>query len=147
MDEKSPVTRSNVPLFSLVRFGPGSIMLLSFIGMTTIVLYLSGLKYVAVLTGSMGILLFGVKSMERIQLSYPKERKLVGETCIVVKRVERGQQGIVKICLPDGRPDPELWSAESEHEIEKGKKAKVTGIRSIVLLIEPLNPTEMVRKE
>jgi membrane-bound ClpP family serine protease len=39
---------------------------------------------------------------------------------------------------PDGTMESELWSAESAHEIEVGKKAQVIGMRSVVLLIDPL---------
>ena len=62
-----------------------------------------------------------------------------------MKRVRKGSQGIVKISRSDGTLDLELWSAESECEIEEGKKARVAGIRSIVLLIEPLKPAEIAR--
>jgi membrane protein implicated in regulation of membrane protease activity len=100
-------------------------------------LYLSGHTYLATIAGSVGVVLFTVKSMETIQLSHPEERKLIGQRCLVVKQVGKGKTGIVRVYDRIGRLDPELWSAESEHEISEGREAEIEGMRSIVLLIKP----------
>jgi hypothetical protein len=52
--------------------------------------------------------------------------------------VTRAQTGVVKVYGRAGRFDPELWSAESEHEISEGKEAEIQAMRSIVLLIKPI---------
>ena len=85
-----------------------------------------------------GVLFFGVKSMERIEVSRMEERNLVGEMCRVVKPVRCGQPGIVSVVKPDGTIESELWSAESVNDIGVGEQARVIGRRSIVLLIDPL---------
>ena len=82
--------------------------------------------------------MFGVKSMEIIRLSRPEKRQLVGRRCYVVKRVERGRAGIVRVYDQNGRLEPELWSAESRQTIVEGQKAEVTQVRSIVLLVKPV---------
>ena len=76
--------------------------------------------------------------MEKIRLSRPMERKLVGQTCLVVKNIQAGKPGIVKLFRPDGTLDQELWSAESTSKIGEGSKTKVVGQRAVVLLVEPL---------
>ena len=129
------------PLFSRIRFGPGSIAILLFIVFMTVGLYMSGLAYFAVISGAMGMLLVGVKSMEIIQLSHPEAKELTGQRCVCVRKVGKGKTGIVKVYDSNERLDPELWSAESEYEIHEGQEAKVTGLRSIVLVVKPLDPT------
>lgn len=126
-------------LFSTVRFGPGSITILVLIALMTIVFYISGLQYLAIISGATGAAMFGVKSMEIIRLSHPEKRQLVGRRCYVVKRVERERMGIVRLYGQNGRLEPELWSAESRQTITEGQTAEVTEIRSIVLLIKPVD--------
>jgi membrane protein implicated in regulation of membrane protease activity len=130
--------RSEAPLLSLARFGPGSLVFLSLIAIIAILFYLFSLKTFALPLGGVGVLFFGVKSMERIEVSRIEERKLVGEMCRVVKPVRRGQPGIVRMVKPDGTLESELWSAESINDIGVGEQARVVGRRSIVLLIDPL---------
>jgi membrane protein implicated in regulation of membrane protease activity len=125
-------------LFSIVRFGPGAITILVLIALTTIVFYKSGLQYFAIVSGAAGATIFGVKSMEIIRLSHPEKRQLIGRRCYVVKRVERGRMGIVRVYGQNGRLEPELWSAESSQTISEGQTAEVMEIRSIVLLIKPV---------
>jgi len=136
MYQENPKARSKASLFSRARFGPGSIVFLSLIALTAILFYLFGLKTFGLVLSGVGVLFFGVKSMGRIEVSRIEERKLVGETCQVVKPVGRGQRGIVRIVKPDGTIESELWSAESV--IGVGEQARVIGRRSIVLLVDPL---------
>jgi membrane protein implicated in regulation of membrane protease activity len=126
------------PLLSFARFGPGSIAILSLIALSTFILYTSGFVYFAAVSGAAGVLLFGAKSMEVIQLRLPEPRKLIGQRCVVAKEVGRTKRGLVRVYGRNGRLDPELWSAESEHEIAEGREAQVVGMQSIVLLIKPL---------
>jgi membrane protein implicated in regulation of membrane protease activity len=138
MYQERPKARSEAPLFSRARFGPGSIAFLSLIAIIAILFYLFSLKTFALLLGSVGVLLFGVKSMERIEVTRIEERKLVGETCRVVKPVRKGKPGIVRLVKPDGTMRSELWSAESANDIGVGEQARVVGRRSVVLLIDRL---------
>jgi membrane protein implicated in regulation of membrane protease activity len=126
-------------LLSTARFGPGAITILVLIALTTIVFYISGLQYFAIFSGAAGVTIFGVKSMEIIRLSHPEKRQLIGSRCYVVKRVERGRMGIVRVYGQNGRLEPELWSAESSQTITEGHTAEVMEIRSIVLLIKPID--------
>jgi len=128
-------------LFSTVRFGPGAITILVLIALMTTVFYLSGLRYFAVVSGAAGVTIFGVKAMEIIRISQPEKRQLIGRKCCVVKRVERGNLGIVRVYGHDGRLEPELWSAESRQTISEGQMAEVMEMRSIVLIIKPLDIT------
>jgi membrane protein implicated in regulation of membrane protease activity len=128
-------------LLSKVRFGPGIIVMLSAIALTAVILYLSGHAYLAAIVAAVLILLFGVKSMEIIHLSRPENRPLVGRRCIVMRRVGKEKVGVVRVYGPHGRLDPELWSAESEYEILEGQEAIVAGMRSIVLIVLPSNPS------
>jgi len=135
MDEKLSDVPGEASLFSLVRFGPGAITILSFITIMAILFYVLGQRTFALLLSGLAVLFFAVKSMERIQLPRTEEKKLIGEMCLVVKAVRRGQQGVVRVLRHDGTMESELWSAESEDEVEEGTKARVIGMRSIVLLI------------
>jgi len=138
LNEERSKVGNEAPLFCKARFGPGTVALLSFIAVAAILFYLFSMTALALLIGGVDVLFFGVKSMERIELIRIQERNLIGEICQVVKPVQRGQLGIVRIIKPDGTMESELWSAESAHEIEAGKKARVIRTRSIVLLIDPL---------
>jgi len=126
------------PLLSTVRFGPGAITILVLIALTTVVFYISGLQDFAIISGATGAALVGVKSMEIIRLSHPEERQLAGRRCYVVKRLEPGYVGIVRVYDQNGRLEPELWSAESRQSIAEGQTAEVIQVRSIVLLIKPV---------
>jgi membrane protein implicated in regulation of membrane protease activity len=139
--EMDQATRGYASLLSRVRFGPGIITMLISIAAATIVLYLAGHLYLVVISGSAGILIFGVKAMEIIQLSYPEKRELVGRKCLVVKSIERGKMGVVRVYNRGQILDAELWSAESDQEIPEGGTAVVTAVRNIVLLVKPLHQT------
>jgi membrane protein implicated in regulation of membrane protease activity len=134
--EKVKKGKRYAPWLSFARFGPGIITVLSLIALATIALYVSGHVYLAFIAGIVGVNLFGVKSMEIIELSYPEKRKLVGQNCVVVKEIGKGKTGIVRVYDSDGRLDPELWSAESSRDIPRGQEGEVVGMRGIVLLIE-----------
>jgi membrane protein implicated in regulation of membrane protease activity len=129
--------RRYAPLLSLVRFGPGTIVVLFLIILVTVALCASGLVYFAVVSGAVGLLLFGVKLMEMIEPGSPENMMLIGRRCLIVKDVGKGKTGVVRVYGRNGRLEPELWSAESAHEIPEGQEAEVAGMRNIVLLITP----------
>ncbi len=136
-EEKPTKTPRYAPLLSWIRFGPGSIAILLLIAFITVEHVVLGFVYFAVISGAISILLFGVKSMEIIQIGHPEGKKLIGQRCVVVKEVGKGKMGVVRVYDRNGRLDPQFWSAESEHEIPEGQEAEVAGMRSIVLLIKP----------
>ncbi len=129
---------SNVPFFSTARFGPGSIAILLLLATVCIVLFELGLTYLSLISlGGFSIIL-GVKSFEILHSSRPKEKEFVGRTCYVMTGLPIGGKGVVRIFNSDGSLEPELWSAESSHEIPEGSVVEITGMRSIVLLVEPI---------
>jgi membrane protein implicated in regulation of membrane protease activity len=96
-----------------------------------------GHAYLAITSGSTGLVLLTVKSMEIIRLGRVEERELIGQRCLVIKGVGKGATGVVRVYDRTGRLNPELWSAESAYEIPEGEEAQVEAMRSIVLLIKP----------
>jgi membrane protein implicated in regulation of membrane protease activity len=127
---------------SKVRFGPGIIGILVSIGCVAFLLYLTGHAYLAATTAGAGLLLVGVKAMEIIHLVSPEKKELVGRRCLVVKRIQKGNAGVVRVYADNGTLDPELWSAESGQEIGEGQNGVVIGIRSIILLVKPTQEHE-----
>jgi membrane protein implicated in regulation of membrane protease activity len=138
-NEKDQATRGYVSFLSKVRFGPGIIGILASIAAVTVGLYLTGQAYLAVVSAGADILILRVKGMEIIQLSRPEKQELVGRKCLVVKRIERGKMGVVRTYNRGQILDAELWSAESDQEIQEGRTAIVSGLRNIVLLVKPLH--------
>jgi hypothetical protein len=69
-----------------------------------------------------------------------KEKKLIGQRCVVVKKIMPNERGIVKMYRDDGNLDSELCSAESATTGAKtgeNQTAIAIGMRSVILLIEP----------
>ncbi|MDG6906329.1 MAG: NfeD family protein [Nitrososphaerota archaeon] len=128
----------NAPLLCRARFGLGPIVVMSVLVIMMIALYRMGFKYLAILPAAVGILIFTVKSMEKIQLQEPEQRKIVGKKCLVVRETRKNQSGVVRLYTETGSLDNEMWSAESAHgdTIEEGRYAKVVGLRGIFLIIE-----------
>jgi len=141
-EDEKPV-RGSAPLLSKVRFGPGVLSILSFIAFMAALLYVLGHLYLAAAFGAIGVLLLGVKSMERIQLGRPEQRQLIGRRCLLLNGVEKGKGGVVRVYDRKGQLDPELWSAESEYSISAGQEAEIVGIRTIVLIIKPTEPVRV----
>ncbi len=87
---------------------------------------------------------FAVKYFENIQLAdEAQERRLIGQTCLVIKKVTKSERGIVQVYKVDDRLDNELWSAELSDssdvsEIKQGQFGRIVGMKSIILLVEPL---------
>jgi membrane protein implicated in regulation of membrane protease activity len=128
--------------FSKARFGPGMISVLSIlIALILALVFFVKLYYLAILPATAAIVLFAVKYFEMIQSGRPTERKLIGQTCLVLKKVAKNERGIVRVHREDGRLDPELWSAElvrrDGSEIDEKQTARIVGMRSIIVLIEP----------
>ena len=111
-----------------------SILIVLFISLVYIKLY-----YLAILPALVAALLFSVKYFELIQSGKPAEKKVIGQKCLVLKKVAGNERGIVRVYRDDGKLDPELWSAElaaNGAEIQENQFARIVGMRSIILLIE-----------
>lgn len=127
----------NASFFSVARFGPGAIIILALLILFAVLLYYIGHEYLATLPIAVAIIIFLVMSVQKID-EKKYERKIVGQKCLVVKKISKGERGIVRIYKDNGDLDPELWSAEGVNgsEIEENSTAKVVGIRSIIVLVE-----------
>jgi membrane protein implicated in regulation of membrane protease activity len=130
--------QENARFLSTARFGPGSIMIFFLLGILATVLYLLGMKYLALIVCIVFTLIFTVKSVEVLNLSRPVQRHIVGRKCLVQSRVALGVKGVVRILDDNGRPEPELWSAESNEDIFPGSTAQIVAMRSIVLIVKPV---------
>ncbi len=128
---------SNASLFSSARFGGGILILFFGLGLLALLLFLGGFRFQALLPLSAAAIIFVIKLFETVQYEQFKKRNIVGSKCLVLKEARKGDRGIVRIILDDGRLDNETWSAEVAEgiTIEQGKTATVVGLRSIILLI------------
>jgi membrane protein implicated in regulation of membrane protease activity len=127
--------------FSIARFGPGMIIVLSILIVLLVLLVYIKLYYLAFLPAIIAVLLLTAKYFELIEAPNPTDQRLTGKTCLVVKRVTRNERGIVKVYSDSGKLESELWSAElaaDKDEIKEDQIARIAGMRSIILLIEPI---------
>jgi hypothetical protein len=124
--------------FTIARFEPDSIAILGLLCLASFVLYEYGLVLSAGISAGAFAIIFCIESAERIHLGTAKPSQIVGSRCLVINRVAgRADRGIVRVYEEeDGELNPELWSAESGSTIEEGRTALVTGIRSVILLVE-----------
>lgn len=136
------------PFFSRARFGPGMIGVLSIMIILAITMaFYFRLYYLAIIPSLAACGLFLVKYFETIQSGTIEPRKLIGQTCIIVKQISRSDRGVVKVYKSDNSLDPELWSAELAEstkgtimKIEPNQTAMVVGMRGgVILLVEPLS--------
>jgi membrane protein implicated in regulation of membrane protease activity len=136
--------QEEAPFFSRARFGPGMISIFAIlVAILLVLLFYLKLYYFAIVPALVVVLLFTVKYFETIKLHSAEERKLVGQKCLVIKKVARNARGLVRVYRDNGELDSELWSAElsdkeedASTEIGENIVAKVVGMKSIVLLIE-----------
>lgn len=122
------------------RFGPIVYVRLAVLVIISLILYVEGLALFAVIPVFLAILAFIMRCLYVYQRREPDDRVLVGGTCLVIKSVSKEERGIVKVYKKNGWLDHELWSAESNNGemLEEGKEAKIVGLRSIILLVEPI---------
>jgi len=124
--------------FTIARFGPDSILIFVLLGILGSVIYELGFIIPAIAVAGAFSIIFWAESVETIQLKRVEPRKIIGSRCLVVKQIGgRASRGIVKMYKDEsGDLEHELWSAESNLLIEKGKVATVKGISSIILFVE-----------
>ena len=134
-------------MLSKARFGPGSIVIFSLLAAGGILFLVLGEKYLSLMFFGTFALIFGIKSFEVLQLVEPEERNFTGRKCYVVQGLAKGKRGIVKVYAENGSLGSELWSAESYQNITEGSVAKISGVRSIILLIDPLAKDEKTLKK
>jgi hypothetical protein len=128
----------NASFFSVARFGPGAIIIFALLLLFAALLYFIGYRYLAIGPIAVALIIFLVLSVQIIDEA-KLERKIVGQKCLVIKKISKGDRGIVKVYKEDGDLDHELWSAEGLNgaEIQANSVARIAGIRSIILLVEP----------
>ena len=132
-------TGNQVPFLSLSRFGPGTISLMSILIIISILFVRYKFYYFAIIPAIIALLIFGVKSIERIEYGRAEVRNLIGQRCFVVKTITKNERGVVKVCGEQGKIYPETWSAESVNgeEIQQNQYGRIVGMKSIILLVEP----------
>ena len=61
---------------------------------------------------------------------------LLGSTAVVIEEIPPGGEGIVEL-------EGELWRAESAsgRQIGRGERVRVVGVKGLVLLVEPVEPS------
>lgn len=129
-----------LPILSYARFGHGTILILSLIVVAGFVLYFEGLALYIIVLVILAVFIVLLRILVVIQPRTQDEKVLVGRKCLVIESMSKQRRGIVKLYNKDGLLDHELWSAEtiSGEVLEKGKEAKIVGLRSIILLVEPV---------
>ena len=131
--------KNDSPFFTLSRFEPDTWLIYGLLIFMTVVLYEIGFSFLAIMPLTVIAIIFIVEAMEVLHLDYPRKKQPVGARCKVIRQISRAERGVVRILYADGMTDWELWSAESNCLLEEGSDARVTGIRSIILQVEPLN--------
>ncbi|MDG6997676.1 MAG: hypothetical protein JRN15_01015 [Nitrososphaerota archaeon] len=127
-----------VPYFSILRFGPGMIVILAILAIVTFLLFhIGAYLYSSVFLVTL-ILIFVIKSGEVLLEGRPEQKTYLGRECRVIVGIDKGKRGVVKLLRSDGNVDPELWSAESDSQISAGELARVIEMRTIVLVVEPI---------
>jgi membrane protein implicated in regulation of membrane protease activity len=124
--------------FNIARFDPDSWFIYGLLAAMTIVLYAIGFNYLSIAPAGAICAIFGVEAQEVIHLDYGEKKQIVGARCSVIRQISKAERGVVKLANPQGMPNWELWSAESDVPIEEGKIALVSGIRGITLQVRPV---------
>jgi membrane protein implicated in regulation of membrane protease activity len=123
-----------------VRFGPIVYVRVIALGVVALLLYAFGYALFAVIPIVLAVLGVLARSLYVYQRRQPDDKVLVGGRCLVIKGISKEERGIVKVYKKDGLLDNELWSAETKNgeNLVEGKDAKIVGLRSIILLVEPI---------
>ncbi len=136
--ESESFQHSSAPIFSSARFDEDSIIVYPLLSIVTAGLYFSGYKYFALIPALILVMIFTIEVSERVILVPLKKVRVLGNKCVVMKRVSYGEKGVVKIIDNTGLPQWELWSAQSSYDFEEGSIAKVKEVDGLFLQIEPL---------
>jgi membrane protein implicated in regulation of membrane protease activity len=136
--ESELLQHSNAPVFSSARFDEDSIIVYPLLIITTAGLYFGGFPYFALIPALVLVMIFVVEVSERVILVPLKKAQILGNKCMVMKRVSYGEKGVVKIIDNTGISQWELWSAESNYDFEEGSIARVKNVDGLFLQIEPL---------
>lgn len=136
--ESESFQHSNAPILSSARFDEDSIIVYPLLSIVTAGLYFSGFEYFALIPASVLVMIFVVEASERVILVPLKKAQVLGNRCMVMKRVSYGENGVVKIIDNSGVSQWELWSAHSNYDFEEGSIARVKKVDGLFLQIEPL---------
>lgn len=127
------------PLFSSARFDEDSIFIYPLLAIFAVVLYLTGPRYFALVPIVAIVAIFLIEALERVRLDPLSPPGIVGERCVVVRRVSREERGVVRLVGRGGVPKWELWSAESSLPLKEGSVARIKGKEGLFLVVEPVH--------
>ena len=122
------------------RFSFIVIVRISALLIVCVILYAEGLALFAIIPAILVVLTILMRSLYVYQRRQPDDKVLVGGKCLVIKSISKQERGIVKVYKKKGWLDHELWSAETNNgeRVEEGTDSKIVGLRSIILLVEPI---------
>ncbi|MGH2639540.1 MAG: hypothetical protein ACRDF4_09715, partial [Rhabdochlamydiaceae bacterium] len=109
-------SKTNAPLMSFARFGPGSILIISLLVIFAALLFYANLEYLSIIVVVATTVMIFVKCSETLQLGRPEERNIIGQRCLVINKVTRQERGVVRVYENGGNLNAELWSAETQSE-------------------------------
>ena len=136
--ESESFQHSSAPMFSSARFDEDSIIVYPLLIVATAGLYFSGFEYFALIPALVLVMIFAIEVSERVILVPLKKVQILGNRCMVMKRVSYGEKGVVKIIDNAGISRWELWSAQSNYDFKEGSLARVKEVDGLFLQIEPL---------
>ncbi|MGC8620663.1 MAG: hypothetical protein C0171_01095 [Caldisphaera sp.] len=126
----------NVGFFSRIRWGPGSLTLISILIILFIISIFLYLKtksiyylFILIVLAIAIILIVLAKSFEIITPINVNQSTLIGSKGVVIKTITPIKPGVIKI-------NNQLWSAKSNENINKGEKIIVTNIDGIYLVVK-----------
>jgi hypothetical protein len=138
-ETESSSSYSSAPIFSSARFDEDSAIIYPILIIATAGLYFSGFRYFALIPALVLVSIFAIEASERVTLVSSKKVLIPGRKCVIVKRVSRGENGVVKVIDDVGTPQWELWSAQTaNYDFEEGSIARVKRIDGLFLQIEHL---------
>jgi len=126
--------------FTIARFDPDVLAIFALLSALAVVLWYFGLPYLSYPFLGLISVIFLIESTERISLSRPEPRRIIGAKCVIVQKATRERRGIVRLFTSDDRLELETWSTEmSLQSIEVGEIAIVSSMNSVILEIQKLN--------
>lgn len=126
--------------FTIARFDPDVLGIFGLLTVIAAVPWYLDLSYLSYPILGLILVIFLIESTERISLSRPEPRRIIGAKCLIIQKATRERRGIVRLFTPDDRLELETWSTEvSSQLVEAGEIAIVTGMNSVILEIQKLD--------
>ncbi|MEM0145111.1 MAG: NfeD family protein [Thermoplasmata archaeon] len=124
--------------FSLLRWSPGSIIIILILSILNVLLILSvflfnliSLIYIFILGLAVELLIVFIKGFENIVIMENKDFNYENKLGIALTNISPGKEGVVRI-------KNELWSARSFDKIKKGDKIIVEKQEGIYLIVRKM---------